>query len=396
MRICDYHRPGGTSDNSPAFQRWVGTRPAPSPEGTAEPETSSFSRPFGTYHSPHRNPALKRWAILACAFGTGPLGAYPICARSVLKFAQNWSVALPLVAGALMLLFPLRVLAVGEQQFATPEAAVSALETAAKNRDTNAIHAIFGPAGRDLVSPDAVQATQEFEVFVSRLSEKTELARRSESNCLLQLGADAWPFPIPLVKSNGQWRFDTVAGRQEVLNRRVGRNELGALAVCRAYVAAQREYAGKDRDGDEVLEYAQRLRSTPGSHDGLYWPLRSGDEQSPLGPLIAAARVEGYRRQTRIMTDEPSPYHGYYFKVLTKQGKHAPGGKCDYIINGHMIGGFALVAWPAEWGNSGVMTFIVNQQGKIYQKNLGPKTAAQAKAMTRYEPDSSWSLVKGQ
>jgi hypothetical protein len=308
--------------------------------------------------------------------------------------ATPWQLAL--VAGALMLMFPLRVLAAGEQQFATPEAAVSALQTAAKNHDTNAMHVLFGPAGRDLVSPDAVQATQEFEVFVNRLGEKTELVRRSESNCVLQLGADAWPFPIPLVKSNGQWRFDSVAGRQEVLNRRVGRNELGALAVCRAYVAAQREYAGKDRDGDEVLEYAQRLRSTPGSHDGLYWPLRAGDDQSPLGPLIAAARVEGYRRQARIMTGEPSPYHGYYFKVLTKQGKHAPGGNYDYITNGHMIGGFALVAWPAECGNSGVMTFIVNQQGKIYQKNLGPKTAALAKAMTRYEPDSSWSLVKGQ
>jgi len=295
-----------------------------------------------------------------------------------------------------MVVFPLHLLAAGEQQFATPDAAVGALETAAKNRDTNAMHTIFGPAGRDLVSPDTVQAKQDFETFMKRLSEKTELVRRSESNCVLQLGADAWPFPIPLVKTDGDWRFDTEAGRQEVLNRRVGRNELGALAVCRAYVDAQREYAGKDRDGDEVLEYAQRLRSTPGSHDGLYWPLRAGDEQSPLGPLIAAARVEGYRRQARIMTDEPSPYHGYYFKILTKQSKHAPGGKYDYVTNGHMIGGFALVAWPAEWGNSGVMTFIVNQQGKIYQKNFGPGTAALARAMRRYDPDSSWSVVKGQ
>ena len=187
-----------------------------------------------------------------------------------------WQLAF--VAGALALVWPLRVLATGEQQFATPEAAVSALETAARSRDTNAMHAIFGPAGRDLVSPDAVQATQEFEAFVNRLSEKTELVRRSDSNCVLQLGADAWPFPIPLVKVDGQWSFDTEAGRQEVLNRRVGRNELGALAVCRAYVDAQREYAGKDRNGDEVLEYAQRLRSTPGTHDGLYWPLRGGDE----------------------------------------------------------------------------------------------------------------------
>ena len=322
---------------------------------------------------------------------------YPIRrAPRVLRFAQSRSAMRWLVAGALMVVLPLRGLAVGEQRFATPEDAVSALETAAKNHDTNALHAIFGPYGRDLVSPDAVQATQEFEGFVKRLSEKTELVRQTESKCALQLGADAWPFPIPLVKADGQWRFDTEAGRQEVLNRRVGRNELGAIAVCQAYVAAQREYAGKDRDGDEVLEYAQRLRSTPGEHDGLYWPLRTGDEQSPLGPLIAAARVEGYRQHARIMTDEPSPYHGYYFKILTKQGKHAPGGKYDYTTNGHMIGGFALVAWPAEWGNSGVMTFIVNQQGKIYQKNLGPKAVALAKAMLRYDPDRSWSQVKEQ
>ncbi len=325
-----------------------------------------------------------------------PMFKHPVCARSVLMCAQSWSAALRLVAGALLLVLPLRALAAGEQLFATPEAAVSALQAAAKDRDTNAMHNLFGPAGRELMSPDAVQATQEFELFLDRLSEKTELVRRAETNCLLQLGADSWPFPIPLVKADGQWRFDTEAGRQEVLNRRVGRNELGTLAVCHAYVEAQREYAGKDRNGDEVLEYAQRLRSTPGQHDGLYWPLRSGDEQSPLGPLVAAARVEGYRGQARILTDEASPYHGYYFNILTRQGKHAPAGKYDYIINGHMLGGFALVAWPAEWGNSGIMTFIVNQQGKIYQKNLGPKTATLAKAITRYDPDSGWGLVKEQ
>lgn len=297
---------------------------------------------------------------------------------------------------ALLLGLPLRGLAAGEQQFGTPEEAVSALVTAAKNHDTNALHAIFGPAGHDLVSPDAVQATQEFHAFAQRLSEKTELARPSDSKCLLQLGAEAWPFPIPLVKADGKWSFDTAAGRQEVLNRRVGRNELGALAVCRAYVDAQREYAGKDRNGDEVLEYAQRLHSTPGKHDGLFWPLRPGEDQSPFGPLIAAAQVEGYRQQEQVLADEPSPYHGYYFKILTKQGRHAPGGKHDFVINGHMIGGFALVAWPAEWGNSGVMSFIVNQQGKIYEQNLGPKTASLAKTMTTYDPDGNWSPVKGQ
>lgn len=315
--------------------------------------------------------------------------------RSLLSLAQSRTL-IPLLVSGLIATLPLRGLSAGEYQFDSPEAAVSALQAATKNRDTNALRAIFGQAGRDLVSIDAVQASQEFESFVKRLSEKTELVRQTGSQCLLQLGTDAWPFPIPLVKTNGQWKFDTEAGRQEILNRRIGRNEIGAIAVCRAYVNAQREYAAKDQDGDEVLEYAQRLRSSPGKHDGLYWPLRAGDEQSPLGPLVAAAHVEGYRRQARILTEAPAPYHGYYFKILTRQGKNALGGKYDYIINGRMIAGFALVAWPAEWGNSGVMTFIVNQQGKIYQKNLGPKTGAIANAMSRYEPDGGWITVKGQ
>ena len=206
----------------------------------------------------------------------------------------------------------------------------------------------------------------------------------------------AGPFPFPWSKQDGQWLFDVEAGKEEILNRRIGANELGAIQVCRAYVQAQREYASADRNGDEVLEYAQHLRSTPGAHDGLYWSTRTGDELSPLGPLVAQARGEGYRQQTKILTDEQSPYHGYYFRILTRQGKHAPGGKYNYIINGHMIAGFALVAWPAEWGNTGVMTFIVNQRGKVYQKNLGPKTPSIAKAMTTYDPDTTWTLAKEQ
>jgi hypothetical protein len=158
-------------------------------------------------------------------------------------------------------------------------------------------------------------------------------------------------------------------------------------------VQAQREYASEDRNSDEVLEYAKHLRSTPGAHDGLYWSTRTGDELSPLGPLVAQAHSEGYRKQTRILTDEQSPYHGYYFKILTQQDKHAPGGKYSYIINGHMIAGFALVAWPAEWGNTGVMTLVVNQRGKVYQKNLGPKTSSIAQAMTTYNPDGTWTLA---
>ena len=216
-----------------------------------------------------------------------------------------------------------------------------------------------------------------------------------DRSALLQIGSENWPFPIPLIEQEGRWFFDTLAGKEEVLNRRVGKNELGAMAVCRAYVNAQREYASQDRNGDEVLEYAQHLRSTTGAHDGLYWPVRQGDELSPLGPLVAAARGEGYRRQTKILTEAQSPYHGYYYKILTRQTKHAPGGKYNYIIHGHMIGGFALVAWPAQWGNSGIMTFIVNQQGKIYQKNLGPKTDTIAPAMTQYNPDSTWTPAGG-
>jgi hypothetical protein len=298
---------------------------------------------------------------------------------------------LGLVITSLLLLLPGRLLAAGEERFSSPQAAVDALKAAVEARDTNALHAIFGPAGHDVVSVDVVEAADERELFMNRVKEKVNLVAESDSKQVLHLGADGWPFPIPLVKQDGQWLFDVEAGKQEVLNRRIGANELGAIQVCRAYVQAQREYASEDRNADEVLEYAQHLRSTPGTHDGLYWSTRTGDELSPLGPLVAQARVEGYRKQNKILTDEQSPYHGYYFRILTRQGKHAPGGKYNYIINGHMIAGFALVAWPAQWDNTGVMTFIVNQQGKVYQKNLGPKTGSIAAAMTTYDPDTTWT-----
>jgi hypothetical protein len=215
----------------------------------------------------------------------------------------------------------------------------------------------------------------------------------SDSKIQLNIGYDAWPFPIPLVKADGQWFFDTAAGKEEILNRRIGRNELGTIRVCSAYVEAQRQYASVDSMGDGVMQYAQHLRSTPGNHDGLYWHVEPGEEPSPLGPLIAAARGEGYTHQSSIMKAEQASYHGYFFKVLTRQGRHAPGGKYNYIINGHMVAGFALVAWPAEWGNSGVMTFIVNQEGQIYEANLGPKTASIALKMTAYDPGSTWKPV---
>jgi hypothetical protein len=309
---------------------------------------------------------------------------------------QSAKLMLRLVLTSLALVLPGRLPAADEERFSSPQAAVDALRAAVEATDTNALHAIFGPAGHALVSVDVVEAAEEHKLFMSRVKEKINLVAASDSKQELQLGADGWPFPIPLVKQGGQWLFDIEAGKEEILNRRIGANELGAIQVCRAYVQAQREYASEDRNADEVLEYAQHLRSNPGAHDGLYWSPRTGDELSPLGPLIAQAHSEGYRKQTKILTDEQSPYHGYYFKILTQQGKHAPGGKYNYIINGHMIAGFALVVWPAEWGNTGVMTFIVNQRGKVYQKNLGPKTASTAAAITTYNPDPTWTLTGDQ
>jgi hypothetical protein len=307
---------------------------------------------------------------------------------------QFSNLVLGLAITTLLIGLPGRLLAAGEKQFSSPQAAVDALKAAVEASDTNTLHAIFGPSAQSLVSVDVVEAADEREMFVSRLKEKINLVSESDSKDLLQLGADGWPFPIPLVKQDGQWHFDTDSGKEEILNRRIGANELGTIQVCQAYVEAQREYASVDHNADEVLEYAQHLRSTPGAHDGLYWSTRTGDELSPLGPLVAQARGEGYRKNSKILTEVQSPYHGYYFKILTRQGKHAPGGSYNYIINGHMIGGFALVAWPAQWGNSGVMTFIVNQQGKVFQKNLGTKTTAKASGMTTYNPDSTWTPVK--
>jgi hypothetical protein len=296
--------------------------------------------------------------------------------------------------GALLLTFAsTNLLAADEQAFNSPEEAVNALVTASAAHDTNALHTIFGPEGHQLISPDAVQATEEFESFVQRLREKWQLVTNTDDSITLDLGADGWPFPIPLARKADHWFFDTDAGKSEILSRRIGMNELGAIDVCHAYVDAQHEYASQDRLGDGVPAYAQLLRSTPGRHDGLFWPTNSGGELSPFGPLVAAARVEGYHHTARLLNDELAPYHGYYFKILTRQGKHAPGGKYDYVVNGRMIAGFALVAWPAEWGNSGIMTFIVNAQGNVYQRNLGKRTAKIAAGMTRYDPDSDWTLA---
>jgi hypothetical protein len=275
--------------------------------------------------------------------------------------------------------------------FDTPEAAVAALECAAKACDGDAIRALFGPAAEELQNPDRIQATHELNTFTAALAKSKQIVRDSDTRCTLEVGDDRWPFPIPLVKRDGKWLFDTEAGKDELLNRRIGRNELMTLSAVRAYVDAQREYAAKDRDGDEVLEFAQKIVSASGKKDGLYWDPEFDGELSPLGPLAAKAQSEGYAK-SRKEDAAPEPFHGYYYKILTAQAKSAPGGKYSYIINQNMIAGFALVAWPASYGETGVMTFLVNQQGRVYQKDLGPDTAKVAAKVKAYDPDKTWAV----
>ena len=275
--------------------------------------------------------------------------------------------------------------------FATPEDAVAALVSAVQTTNQAGLRAIFGPAADELVNPDAVQAANEFATFATALNETNRLVSESDTRRILELGKTAWPFPVPIVKKDGQWFFDTAAGVEELTNRRIGRNEIETLQVVRAYVQAQRQYASRDRDGDEVLEYAQKITSSPGLKDGLYWPPELDGEVSPLGPLAAAAAREGYGKDKNAL-DALAPFHGYHFKILTRQAKSAPGGKYDYVINGNMIGGFALVAWPAEHGETGIMTFIVNQQGRVYQKDLGAQTAKAVESMKAYDPDKTWTV----
>jgi hypothetical protein len=276
--------------------------------------------------------------------------------------------------------------------FATPAELVTALDQAVNTTNRASFASLFGPNSDWLANPDTVQGARELKEFAAAFNSTNHLVQDSTGHMILEVGPSDWPFPIPIVKTANGWRFDTEAGREEILNRRIGHNELEVLRVLRAYVQAQREYASEDRDGDGVLEFAQRLTSSPGQTDGLYWPTDWNGETSPLGPLVADAQGEGYFGKKKDPDVGPQPFYGYYFKILTRQGKNAPGGKYDYIINGNMIAGFAMLAWPAEYGESGVMTFIVNQQGRVYQRDLGPKTAKLASSMEVYDPDRSWTL----
>ncbi len=279
-----------------------------------------------------------------------------------------------------------------QKMFNSPRQAFNALVEATRDNDTTALLAIFGPEGKDIISSgDAVADERARERFVKAVGEAIKFSKLDNKTVLVVIGIDKWPFAVPIVKSGKQWIFSTKEGREEVLNRRIGRNELNTIRICLAYVTAQREYAAKDRNGGGVLQFAQHFLSNRGKKDGLYWDAAPGEEESPMGPVIAHASDEGYPVKKH---EKPVPYHGYYFKILKGQGPNASGGEIDYVNNGKMTRGFALVAYPARYGVSGVMTFMVNQRGIVYEKNLGPQTEEIARAITKYDPDETWIKVE--
>jgi hypothetical protein len=299
--------------------------------------------------------------------------------------------AVALAAVAIAADTPAAASSIQQKVFKTPEAAAEALISAAERFDVQALTEIFGPDGVDLVvSEDQVSDRNIAAGFAAQARTKTLVTRDPDNKkvAVLSVGAEDWPLPIPIVKTSGKWRFDTAAGRDELLYRRIGSNELDAIEICLGYVEAQHEYAFVKRDGSLVNQYAQRIISTPGTQDGLAWRGTDGSWQGPVGEGIARAIAEGY-------SDRFEPYHGYYFKVLTGQGPDAPMGEMDFVVNGAMIGGFALVAAPADYKVTGVKTFIVSHDGVVYEKDLGPTTLEQFRAMERFNPDLSWDPVAG-
>ena len=277
--------------------------------------------------------------------------------------------------------------------FDTPEDAVHRLIDTAKKGDTSDLLAIFGHDAQDLIlSSDPVTARRNREVFVIAAAEEWRLADEGPNRKSLVIGHEKWPFPIPLVNEAGRWRFDTAAGREEVVARRIGRNELAVMQICRTYVAAQKVYARHRHDGKPAGIYATAFRSDPGRQNGLYWPVQDGQPRSPLGDLVAHAADEG-----RPLGDNPqqaTPFYGYYFKILTAQGPSAAGGARDYVVGGVMSGGFALVAWPAEYDRTGIMTFVINHEGVLHQKDMGPDSARAVRGLSLYDPDPSWDVVQ--
>jgi DUF2950 family protein len=293
-----------------------------------------------------------------------------------------------LLAGAAMLVFALSSLAQAQQRFSTPEAAVDALAKAARSGDGKTIVTILGPGSEDLVSSgDPVADANRRQEYLAAYDAGHRIVTEAGKGATLIVGPNDWPFPIPVVQRDGQWIFDVAAGREEILARRIGENELSTMKALLAYYDAQNDYADmfKSKSGQAV--YAQRVVSSPGKKDGLYWPTSGNEQPSPLGEAVAAATQRGYR------PGAGEPFFGYYYKVLTRQGPAAPGGAIDYIAKGDMIGGFAAVAYPAEYGNSGIMTFMINHNGDIYEKDLGEGTARIASRITSFNPDDTWRKV---
>lgn len=283
--------------------------------------------------------------------------------------------------------------AIAQRSFATPDEAAAALADAVRAQSANDLLAVVGPASRSwLFTGDKVADRNDWNRFLAAYDEKHALDAQGDAKAILDVGNDAWPFPAPIVKRGSKWVFDTEAGHEEIVNRRVGRNELDAIQTMLAIVDAEREYAQNDPDGNGFEDYARRFASTPGKKDGLYWPENAGGGESPLGPLVAKATSQGYVAQAKSADKGPKrqAYHGYYYKILTSQGKHAAGGEYDYMVGDKMLGGFAVVAWPANYRSSGVMTFLVNHDGVVYEKDLGAQTASIASHMTRFDPDATW------
>jgi hypothetical protein len=275
-----------------------------------------------------------------------------------------------------------------QKKFATPDEAASALVQAVKARDRAATLAVLGDASEWISSGDATADRAKAEQFVAEYDAKHKIVAEGDK-ATLTIGNDDFPFAFPLVKAGGQWHFDTLAGKEELLARRVGGNELAAMNVLQAIVDAERDYASEDHSGAGVLTYAQRFESSAGKHDGLYWPTKANEPESPLGVLVAQAAGEGYKK-----SEPPTPYHGYLYRMLKGQGKNAESGAFDYVVRNRGIAGFAVVAYPARYGNSGIMTFMVNQDGKVYQADLGPETRAKAQSLQRFDPGKGWSVVE--
>ena len=280
--------------------------------------------------------------------------------------------------------------------FPSPDEAVSALIDAARSKNTNAVLAILGPSTKEwIVSGDRVQDEDARSRFIDAYDEKNAVELEGDAKAVLVVGNDGYPFPIPLIKTAGGWAFDPEQGREEILDRRIGENELNTIQTLLAIVDAQRDYASVDRDGDGLLEYAAKFKSAQGQKDGLYWPSVEGELQSPLGPLVIKATAEGYTPDTTGSGNgETNAYHGYRFKLLTRQGTNAPGGAHSYMVDGNMFGGFAILAYPVKYGASGIMTFAVSHDGAVYETDLGPETASAAKQIDTFDPDSSWKKAE--